>query len=51
MDFAKFISLLDSSALYFSRADMLGDTFEGTLPNRTIETVKNRFTQGGIKHK
>lgn len=50
MDFAKFVSLLDNSSLYFSRSDVLGDPFEGTLPNRTIETVKTRFTVGGIAH-
>ena len=31
MDFAKFVSMLDSSALYFVRADKLGDPFEGTF--------------------
>lgn len=50
MDFAKFVSLLDNSSLYFSRSDVLGDPFEGTLPNRTIQTVKTRFTEGGIAH-
>jgi hypothetical protein len=30
MDFAKFFFLLEESALYFSRADMLGDPFEGS---------------------
>lgn len=29
MDFAKFVSLLQHKAIYFSRADMLGDKFEG----------------------
>ena len=31
MDFTKFVSLLDQRALYFSRADKLGDPFEGSL--------------------
>lgn len=30
MDFTKFIDLLDKSALFFSRADKLGDPFEGS---------------------
>jgi hypothetical protein len=30
MDFTKYLSLLESSALYFSRIDLLGDPFEGT---------------------
>ena len=29
MDFAKFVALLKESALYFSRADLLGDRYEG----------------------
>jgi len=29
MDFAKFVSILDNRSLYFSRADFLGDPFEG----------------------
>ncbi len=30
MDFTKFVSLLDRGALFFARADMLGDPFEGS---------------------
>jgi len=30
MDFTKFVSLLDHEALYFARADQLGDPFEGS---------------------
>ena len=29
MDFAKFVALLEQRAIYFARADRLGDTFEG----------------------
>lgn len=29
MDFAKFVSLLENKAIYFARADTLGDPFEG----------------------
>jgi hypothetical protein len=32
MDFTKFVSLLDRGALYFARADQLGDPFEGSYP-------------------
>lgn len=32
MDFTKFVSLLDTGHLYFTRADKLGDPFEGSLP-------------------
>jgi hypothetical protein len=37
MDFTKFVSLLDSSALYFSRADCLGDPFEGSYSQGNID--------------
>ena len=32
MDFAKFVSLLDSKSLFFARSDRLGDPFEFTYP-------------------
>lgn len=31
MDFAKFVALLEDRELYFARADLLGDPFEGSL--------------------
>ena len=37
MDFTKFVSLLDKSALFFSRADKLGDPFEGSYSKANIE--------------
>jgi len=36
MDFAKFMSLLDKSALFFPRADKLGDPFEGSYSKANI---------------
>jgi len=36
MDFTKFLSLLDKSALFFTRVDKLGDPFEGTCPEKVI---------------
>jgi hypothetical protein len=38
MDLSKYLSLLDSSALFFSRADLLGDPYEGATShaNRII---------------
>jgi hypothetical protein len=36
IDFTKFVSLLDKSALFFSRADKLGDPFEGSHPKENI---------------
>lgn len=32
MDFPKYISMLEHNALFFARADMLGDPHEGSLP-------------------
>ena len=37
MDFTKFVSFLDSSALFFTRADKLGDPFEGMLSRKNYE--------------
>jgi len=41
MDFTKFISLLESRALFFSRADRLIDTWEGAY---TVENLRRRHT-------
>jgi hypothetical protein len=32
IDFTKFVSLIDKSALFFPRIDRLGDKFEGSIP-------------------
>lgn len=40
MDFTKFISLLESKALFFSRTDMLGDPWEGSLTRAEAERRK-----------
>ena len=37
MSFTKFASLLAKSSLFFARADKLGDPFEGSLSNVTIQ--------------
>ncbi len=37
MDFTKFIAMLESNALFFSRADLLGDPFEGSLSTSTLD--------------
>lgn len=44
MDFAKFISLLDRKALFFPRADKLGDPFEGSFPKINVTKRKGAFT-------
>ena len=40
MDFTKLVSLLDTKMLYLSRADRLGDPFEGSYPKRNVEGRK-----------
>lgn len=40
MDFTKFVSLLDRSALFFVRADKLNDPFEGAWPDSNIMANK-----------
>lgn len=51
MDFTKFVSMLASSGVYFSRADLLGDPFEGSfsaankgLERPSISSSKQRKT-------
>jgi hypothetical protein len=36
MDFTKFVSLLDKSSLFFTRADKLNDPFEGSCPENVV---------------
>ena len=45
MDFTKFLSLLDKSALFFPRADKLNDPFEGSCPEKVMKSwaKKNGF--------
>ncbi len=50
LTFAKLVSLLDSQSLFFSRADLLGDSFEFTYPkanynafNGTTQSENNEF--------
>lgn len=36
MNFAKLVSLINSRKLHFSRADKLGDPFEGSMPKKNV---------------
>jgi len=38
LDFTKFVSMLDSSSLFFTRCDLFDDPFEGSYPNRFIHS-------------
>ena len=39
MDFAKFVSLLEGGALFFTRLDKLGDPFEGAWSDRNLAMI------------
>ncbi len=43
LDFTKFIALLNSSELFFSRADYFNDPFEGSLTKPTVEKFNKLF--------
>jgi hypothetical protein len=40
-DFAKFVSLLSTKSLWFSRSDLLGDPFEGSMPKGNQDARDN----------
>jgi hypothetical protein len=41
MDFTKFVSVLDSQSLFFSRSDLLGDPYEGAISHANVEFDPN----------
>jgi len=47
MDFTKFVSLLENNALFFPRADTLGDHFEGSFSKANIP-IRNEI-YGGVE--
>ncbi len=53
MDFTKFVSLIDRKALYFARADLFGDAFEGAMPRHNYRYYSllevNPYTPERIK--
>lgn len=53
-DFTKFVSLLDRSALFFSRVDKLGDPFEGSLSKINLAmppVIFRDFSREGQEHR
>lgn len=48
MDFTKYVSFLESRALYFCRSDLLGDPFEGSYSRANI-TGRQRLQVHGEK--
>ena len=53
MDFTKFVSLVDKSALFFSRADKLGDPFEGSYSRANVNlrptVYKDKIPQDALR--
>ena len=50
MDFTKYVSLLEKQALYFARADKLGDPFEGSY-SKVNESLRPLFMQRALGEK
>ncbi|MGE4290089.1 MAG: hypothetical protein AB7E36_15495 [Salinivirgaceae bacterium] len=48
MDISKFIEVLDSNALFFTRADKLGDPFEGSYTRKNIEARNFVLSDNGL---
>lgn len=42
LSFTKFVSLLEKKALFFARADKLGDPFEGALTEANIDMIRKQ---------
>lgn len=47
MDFTKFVAMLEYGGLFFSRADRLGDPFEGSHPQADVELRRRIFESRG----
>lgn len=45
MDLSKFLSLLETSSLYFTRSDKFIDPYEGTIPKINSENISTYFTE------
>ncbi len=49
LDFTKFVSILDTKSLFFSRLDLLGDPFEGSYPKFIFDNKKH-LRGTGLEH-
>jgi hypothetical protein len=49
-DFTKFMDLLERRKLFFSRADLMGDPFEGSVSPATVDARSKRFPGGTHAH-
>jgi hypothetical protein len=48
MDFTKFVDLLDTKTLFFTRADRFDDRFEGSYPQQNVTTRAGSFVKRGF---
>jgi hypothetical protein len=48
LDFTKFVDLLNSKSLYFSRFDKFDDIFEGSLPKESVIARSNQLNSFGL---
>jgi hypothetical protein len=49
MDFTKYLSMLETKALFFCRVDKLGDPFEGTLSRATLEAWRTHMKEFNLE--
>lgn len=49
MDLAKFVCFLKDQSLYLSRSDLLGDPFEGSMPEMNIKEQEAWFRENGFE--
>lgn len=47
-DFAQFLSILEQGSLWFNRADLFPDTFEGSFTRMNVETRHSRYKETEI---
>lgn len=45
MDLSKFLSLLETSSLYFTRSDKFIDPYEGSIPKLNTDSISNVFSE------
>jgi len=49
MDFTRFVAMLEHQGLYFTRADLLGDPFEGTFTPGSIEALAAKMPEAKMR--
>src|SRR6202035_3703874 len=49
MDFTRFVAMLEHRGLYFTRADLLGDPFEGTFTPGSIDALTAQMPEGNVQ--